>query len=92
VKKAVNNIDNIYRDTIMKAHEKTVEITELRQYMKICLTVRDTLKYMRIKLAEENPASYWFTEFIKSYENIAMNVYDILSLLPFELTSSMIYE
>jgi phosphate uptake regulator len=92
VKKYVNDIDDIYRNIVMKAHEKSIDIAELRHSMKICLTTRDSLKHMRIRIAEEHSASYWFTEFVKSYENIAMNVYDILSLLPFELTSSMIYE
>ncbi|MEM4788462.1 MAG: phosphate uptake regulator PhoU, partial [Ignisphaera sp.] len=91
IRDAVSSIDEIYRDVIMKAHEKSVEISELRQHMKTCLTIRDTLKHMRIILAEEK-RWYWFTEFVKSFENIAMNVYDILSLVPFELASTMIYE
>ncbi|MDK6028134.1 phosphate uptake regulator PhoU [Ignisphaera sp. 4213-co] len=91
VKEAVNNIDEIYRDVVMKAHEKSIEIAELRQYMKTCLITRDSLKHLRVKLIESLDL-YWFTEFIKSFENIAMNVYDILSLIPFELVSAMIYE
>lgn len=92
VKTAVNTIDEVYRDVVMKAHEKSIEISELRQHMKTCLTIGDTLKYVRVKLVEENPKFYWFSEFIKSFENIAMNVYDILSLLPFELSSTLMYE
>jgi len=92
VKNRINDIDEIYKNIVMKAHERSIDIAELRHLMKICSTVRDSLKHMRIRLAEKNPNFYWFTEFIKSYENIAMDVYDILSLLPFELTSAMIYE
>ncbi|MEM1526304.1 MAG: phosphate uptake regulator PhoU [Ignisphaera sp.] len=91
VREAVSSIDEIYKNVIMKTHEKGVEISELRQHMKTCLIVKDMLKHMRIKLAEEKHL-YWFTEFIQSFENIAMNVYDILSLVPFELISTMIYE
>ncbi len=92
IEDAVNRVDEIYKNVVMKAHEKSIEISELRQHMKTCLNVRDSMRSLRIKLAEEGRDYYWFLEFIKSFESIAMSVYDILSLMPFEIISTMIYE
>lgn len=92
VKEVVDRIDEIYRDVVMRGYEKTIDVAELRQHMKICLLAGETLKHMKVKLVEENPKLYRFAEFIEAYESIAMNIYDILSLTPFELISAMIYE
>jgi phosphate uptake regulator len=90
VKEGVAKIDGVYKTVVMKAYDKALDITELREYMKVCSLVRDTIKHLRIRVAEESTL-YWFTEFLRSYENIAMNVYDILSLMPPEIASSTLF-
>jgi phosphate uptake regulator len=92
VKEGITKIDGVYKTAVMKAYDKALDITELREHMKLCSLVKDTLRHIRIRIAEQGTL-YWFTEFLRSYENIAMNVYDILSLMPPEIApTTMIYE
>jgi phosphate uptake regulator len=92
VKEGVTKIDNIYKSTVMKVHDKALDVAELREYMSTCSHVSETLRHLRFTIAEQS-SLYWFTEFLRSYENIAMHIYDILNLMPPEIASStMIYE
>jgi phosphate uptake regulator len=84
VKEYTAKVDEVYKDVVLKAFEKELSIEDIRSKLSTCNLVRDLLKHLRIRIAEQIRI-YWFAEFVKSYENIAMYVYDIVSLVSPEI-------
>jgi phosphate uptake regulator len=84
LRSSVDRLDEIFKKIIRRS-TLSIDFIELYNDMRICEDARREIMNIKNSVAEDPINKYMIFRIVNAYENIAIRIYDVLSLIPSEI-------